>query len=239
MSSSLEPKRIFNFGSYKCEYVVVRQKRKTLGLSIGPDLNICIKCPQATSEERIEAFLKRKWLWLKKQQAFFSKYQKKVYQKEYVSGESFYYLGRQYQLVVKSSKKDRVRLDRGKIFIETTKEVRNSKSNERLLSQWYQSRTEDVFLGRLEVVSKGFRLTTSPELGIREMSKRWGSYLKQKRIILNPRLIMAPKECIDYVITHELCHFKYKNHDDAFYRLLDSKFPGWKKTKEKLECLLG
>ena len=175
MSSSLEPKRIFNFGSYKCEYIVVRQKRKTLGLSIGPDLNICIKCPQATTEERIEAFLKSKWLWLKKQQTFFSKYQKKVYQKEYVSGESFYYLGRQYQLVVKSSKKDRVRLDRGKIFIETTKEVRNSKSNERLLNQWYQSRTEDVFLGRLEEVSKGFRLATAPELSIREMSKRWGS----------------------------------------------------------------
>jgi predicted metal-dependent hydrolase len=58
------------------------------------------------------------------------------------------------------------------------------------------------------------------------------------RLILDPLLIQAPKEAIDYVITHELCHMKYKNHDANFYQLLETKFPGWRRTKEKLELLI-
>lgn len=69
------------------------------------------------------------------------------------------------------------------------------------------------------------------------MARRWGSYIKDKRIILNPLLIQAPKEAIDYVITHELCHMKYKNHDAKFYLLLETKYPNWHKIKEKLELL--
>lgn len=60
-------------------------------------------------------------------------------------------------------------------------------------------------------------------------------YEKRQKIILNPLLIRAPKEAIDYVITHEFCHMKYKNHDSKFYELMELKFPGWHKTKEKLE----
>jgi predicted metal-dependent hydrolase len=70
------------------------------------------------------------------------------------------------------------------------------------------------------------------------MPKRWGSYIKGERIILNPLLIQGPKEAIDYVITHELCHMKYKNHDSKFYGLLETKFPNWQKTKVKLELLI-
>ena len=70
------------------------------------------------------------------------------------------------------------------------------------------------------------------------MPKRWGSFVKGDRVVLNPLLIHAPKEAIDYVMTHELCHMKYKNHDAKFYKLLGEKFPNWKKTKEKLELMI-
>lgn len=67
------------------------------------------------------------------------------------------------------------------------------------------------------------------------MSKRWGSFLNNKKIILNPKLIQASKECIDYVITHELCHMKYRNHDTKFYKALKNKISNWGEIKEKLE----
>jgi len=70
------------------------------------------------------------------------------------------------------------------------------------------------------------------------MSKRWSSSIKGERIILSPLLIQGPKEAIDYVITHELCHMKYKNHDSKFYALLETKFPNWQKTKVKLKLLI-
>jgi predicted metal-dependent hydrolase len=67
------------------------------------------------------------------------------------------------------------------------------------------------------------------------MEKRWGSFLVKKKILLNPELIKASKECIDYVITHELCHMKYQNHGAAYYRFLSSKCPNWEELKERLE----
>ena len=80
-----------------------------------------------------------------------------------------------------------------------------------------------------------FNYGNTPDLKIREMKKRWGSYLNKNKILLNPKLISMPKECIDYVITHELCHLKYKNHDKRFLELFNKKFSNWKTVKDKLE----
>ena len=82
-----------------------------------------------------------------------------------------------------------------------------------------------------------FAYERMPELVVREMQRRWGSFLEGNKIILNPRLVHVPKDCIDYVITHELCHMEHKKHDKNFYKLLDEKCPGWKKVKDKLEIV--
>ena len=67
------------------------------------------------------------------------------------------------------------------------------------------------------------------------MKKRWGSFLNKNKILLNPKLIHVSKECIDYVIVHELCHLAHKNHDKKFFDLLNKKYPKWERVKEKLE----
>ena len=67
------------------------------------------------------------------------------------------------------------------------------------------------------------------------MKRRWGSFVNKNKVILNPNLIHVPKDCIDYVIVHELCHARYKNHDKKFFNFLDEKYPKWEKAKEKLE----
>jgi predicted metal-dependent hydrolase len=73
---------------------------------------------------------------------------------------------------------------------------------------------------------------------MRYMSKRWGSCTKEGKIILNPELVAAPKECIDYVITHELCHLKARNHSQAFYKLLGMVMKDWEITKERLNQIV-
>lgn len=78
-----------------------------MSLTVTPELEIYVKCPHKIDAERINVFLKRKWFWLEKQLLFFSKYKRKKYKREYISGESFHYLGRQYKLVVKNHQKTR------------------------------------------------------------------------------------------------------------------------------------
>lgn len=230
--------RIFEYGTHRYIYGLIRHDRKTLSLTVEPCLDIILKVPEDADDERIEKFLRKKWMWLNKQLTFFEKYRRKYYQKEYVSGESFYYLGRQYKLVVVNGDKNSVALSKGKLTITTEKKTSDGQFNRTLLERWYKNRRHVVFAERYNEVLKNFDYKFTPELTVRVMSRRWGSYIKGERIILNPLLIQAPKEAIDYVITHELCHMKYKNHDARFYQLMDTKYPGWRKTKEKLELLI-
>jgi predicted metal-dependent hydrolase len=77
-----------------------------------------------------------------------------------------------------------------------------------------------------------------PKLSMKRMQKRWGSLSDKGTVTLNIDLIRAPKECIDYVVTHELCHLKYHDHSPEFYKLLDAVLPGWEKIKHKLELCM-
>lgn len=227
--------RSFAYGRHRYTYSLLKQERKTLSLTVEPCMDIILKVPFDVDNERIEKFLQKKWMWMQKQLTFFEKYRRKTYQKEYVSGESFYYLGRQYKLIVKSADKSSVSLTKGKLTVMTNRNTSDGSYNKSLLDKWYRSRRGEIFAERYAEMLKNFDYSFMPELTIRQMPKRWGSYVKGERIILNPILIQAPKEAIDYVITHELCHMKYKNHDSKFYTLLETKFPKWSKTKEKLE----
>lgn len=230
----MKPK-VFNYGKYSYEYSLLKSKRKTISLVVKPDKSLIVKAPLKAKEEEIEKFLKRKWSWMEKQIRFFDKYNGKKYKKDYISGESFYYLGRQYKLKVKKSKEESVKLQKGVIELRTKKEVCNSSHNKNLLSKWYSERAEIVFRRRYQEVLKSFSYKFVPVLDIRKMSKRWGSFLSNKKVYLNIDLIKVPTSCIDYVITHELCHMKHKRHDKDFYKLLTKKCSDWEERKEKLE----
>lgn len=239
MRPSSKKKKEFSYGSFVYHYELIRQDRKSLSLTVTPDLSIFVKSPHLVDDQRVELFLKRKWFWLEKQLSFFGKYQRKLYKKEYVSGESFYYLGRQYQLIVQKGNIDKVSLMNGKLMVTTTGKLRDGKYTKKLLERWYRERMENIFTERLSIVLKRFRYNFIPELKVKAMDKRWGSALSSKKIILNPKLIQASKECIDYVLIHELCHFTHRQHSMNFWKLMDKKFPNWQKTKEKLELKHG
>lgn len=225
----------FKYGKYSYGYYLVLQDRKTVALTVQPSLNIILKCPFNYDAGKIERFLKRKWLWLEKQLKYFKKYKKQTDEKEYVSGESFLYLGRQYKLLVKADKDPRVKLENGSITLFTTQYSQDRSSNKKLLEKWFEQRTKSVFTSRLKEVAKKFNYDFTPDLITRKMPKRWGSYLSNKKIILNPLLIRASKDCIDYIIVHELCHMKYKYHNKNFFKFQESIIPNWREIKEKLE----
>lgn len=225
----------FTFGSLSYKYHLLDQDRKTMSLTVKPDLTIVVTRPRNADEKKVETFLRKKWYWLEKQITFFKKYQRKNYEKEYVSGESFLYLGKQYKLSIKRSSTEKISLTKGLIVLHTKSSVADGKHNKLLLDHWYNEKIKKIFSERFEVVKTNFDYNTNIKIVSREMKRRWGSYLRRGQIILNPKLIYTSKNCIDYVITHELCHFKCKNHNKAFFKLLDKKYPKWGKVKEKLE----
>ena len=109
-----------------------------------------------------------------------------------------------------------------------------------LLLSWYKDRAHEKFDESFERCWPKFkgRGFLRPGLKIRHMKTRWGSLSKSGTLTLNVNLIQAPRDCIDYVITHELCHLEHHNHSAEFYRLLEKMMPDWEARKHKLELAL-
>ena len=93
-----------------------------------------------------------------------------------------------------------------------------------------------IFDGCWENFKKGD--LSKPNLKLQKMEKRWGSLSDKGQLTLNINLIQTPKECIEYVVIHELCHLIYHNHGIEFYKLLEHTLPDWMKRKYKLEMAL-
>ena len=138
----------FVFGSYVYEYTLVREKRKSLSLTVTPDSHLIVKSPHDITDERIETFLRRKWLWLEKQLAYFKKFRRKTYVREYISGESYLYVGRQYKLLVEKSSTNQVLLSKGLLRVYTTHPISNTPHTKKLLNAWYAQKATDFFSER-------------------------------------------------------------------------------------------
>ena len=105
------------------------------------------------------------------------------------------------------------------------------------MKEWYRIHAKCKFAEYAEPIIARFEKygVTPTSLYIQEMENRWGSCTPKGKIILNTRLIMAPRPCIEYVITHELCHLLHPDHTKAFWKLLQKEMPDWERWKNKLE----
>lgn len=105
-----------------------------------------------------------------------------------------------------------------------------------MLSHWYADKARDVFDRRLEfILEKTLWIKEKPQIHLKTMRTQWGSCSPGGQLTLNPHLVKAPRECIDYVLLHELCHIAEHNHSEKFYRLMRQVMPGWEVVKKKLD----
>lgn len=231
-----KPKQSVLFGQTEITYCVNASDRKTLAIHVYPDGQVVVDAPITASHEEIAAKVKKKASWIFRQQLQFEAYPPAMPKRRYVSGETYRYLGRQYRLIVNQGIAECVKLLHGQLVVEVVN-PKNSEKVKALLQEWYRLRAKTIFLERYDLCVKQVgKLGIEHHQGfqLRFMPNRWGSCTRQGSIILNPELIAAPKDCIDYVITHELCHLKERNHSQAFYKLLAVVMKDWEMRRKQL-----
>ena len=225
------------FGSKKIDFHLRFSARKTLGISVTPNMKVLIKAPAGAHIDKIKAVVKKKAPWIIKQQSFFLGFHPKTPARKFVSGETHLYMGRQYKLKVIKGKKNDIHFNAREIIVH----VKNGNTAKRILNNWYRERAKMKFADIAEPLIKKFKkYKVEPRsIYLQEMPSRWGSCTPKGKIILNPELIKAPKACIEYVIIHELCHLVHKNHTFKFFELQGKEMPDWERWKNKLESLLA
>jgi predicted metal-dependent hydrolase len=224
------------FGQTEISYLVNYCDRKTLAIHVYPNGQVVVDAPMTASNEAIAEKVKKKASWIFKQKLQFESYPPALPQRRYVSGETHRYLGRQYRLLINQGIAEHVKLLHGKLIVEVVN-PNNTEKVKTLVQEWYRLRARVIFAERYELcVKQVTKLGIEHHQGfqLRFMTNRWGSCTNQGNIILNPELIAAPKDCIDYVITHELCHLKERNHSQVFYKLLAGVMKDWELRRKRL-----
>ena len=231
-------KRTIQFGRLKIPHSLTFSARKHLKISVFPDGSVEVDAPEKRSIPEVERALKKRAEWIVRQQAHFERFQPLPVPRRYVSGETHRYLGRQYRLLVRQGSSLEVKLVGRFLWVSTAVPGKTSLIAAAVQS-WYRKHAMATFERRLIVChgrAKQYAIPL-PVLRIRKMKTRWGSCGKNHTIILNPELIRLPTLCIDYVITHELCHLKVHNHNRDFYALLSRCMPDWMSRRERLNLI--
>ena len=214
-----------------------RTKRGTLAISVLPDGTLELAAPNDSSEADISAKIGRRLRWIVRQRTAFADMNRNRMPVSYASGATHRYLGRQYRLKVRQAEPVEVKL-LGRYFQVATKSS-SPVEVETLLNTWFRKKAVEQFSSRLAKWTAwcAARKLPVPQVRLLRMLKRWGSSHRDGRIYLNPELVKAPSICIDYVITHEVCHLRHPQHDRHFFNLLDQLCPNWKAIKARLEKL--
>lgn len=224
------------YGTQTLTFRLERRQRKTLAIEVHPDGSVRVKAPLRLPVGCIRERVEQRGAWIVKQQRRFAALPPPQPAREFVSGESYRYLGRQYRLKVGQAHQEGARLFQGRLEV-SVRSAEDARTVRALLQAWYKERAERVFGERFERCRQhvaAFGIDHPGGFTLRRMQKRWGSCSRDGRILLNTQLVGAPKSCIDYVIVHELCHVVHHNHSAAFYALLGACLPEWREQQALL-----
>lgn len=219
-------------------YCLEYKNVKNLNLRIRKDGSVYVSANLQVLPSQVDEFVQNKGGYvLNAIDKFEELNQYKPQPKNYVSGETFYIQGRGLRLSVSQGAKEYIASDGVYIFLQV-KDTSDFSRKHRLVTKFLDQECKKVFSEVLDEMYPTFRKygVEMPILRIRDMETRWGSCLPKKRVVtLNKRLLEAPRNCIEYVVMHELCHFIHPNHSKHFYSFLTMLMPDWRERKAALD----
>ncbi|MDF3351098.1 M48 family metallopeptidase [Sulfitobacter sp. KE34] len=229
---------VLTYGGETLSYRVQTDGFRTtkIAIHVEPDGEIIVDAPESADPAEIRRAMQKRARWVFTQVQKARERFKHVRDKEYVSGEEVLYLGRRYVLKVIKDDTHRGAVKLKGNRLEVPSRSGSPESVRAGVWAWYRVKARDYFDRRLaEWEQKLPWVSSRPPFRLQEMEKRWGSCTASGEIILNPHLIKAPRECIDYVILHELAHLRHHNHSPEFWNTINFADPDWQRKKALLD----
>ena len=218
-------------------YGLVRARRRTMAIMIRRNGSVELRVPHNSSESAVTAFIRSKAGWIRKHSERISRSHLQQ-SKNYTDGENHQYLGKNIPLIIRQTDRNRISFSGDAILIESSDKW-NPECGEQLLKGLFRKMAMDVFSERLGTLLQKFGAYSFKPTGlkVRNSISRWGSCSATGSITLSTNLVKKRIELIDYVILHELCHLRHRNHGPGFYGLLEELCPDYRTLKNELRQL--
>lgn len=201
---------------------IKKSKRKTVSIFIERDGSVSARVPEKLNNDEIKTIIKAKEYQIFKNLAEWKQLNSKKVEREYVSGQSFLYLGRNYRLKFEEVEAGRLHFIKNKFYLNPL-----DKSNaEELFIQFYKNKLRL----KIEPVIKKYKAQLGVEPNnykIMELQNRWASCTPNGNVNFHWKCAMAPYEVLVYIVVHELAHLIHNNHSPAFWNELDKILPNY------------
>ncbi len=214
---------------------VVRKNIKNLHLAVyPPDGHVRVAAPLLLDDEAVRLAVISRLGWIRRQQEKFAQ-QERQGRREYVSGESHYFLGARYRLnLIEQAGAGRVAVRNRQYLDLCMRPGSTAEQRRRVLDGWYRAYLRGVIPALIQKW-EGVLGVRVAEWGIRQMKTRWGTCnIAARRIWINLELAKKPAPCLEYVVVHEMLHLLERRHDAHFRALMDHFLPQWQFLRDEL-----
>ncbi len=231
-----------NCGDQKITFSLIRKKVKNVNLRVKADSTVVVSANRSVPYIFVEELVRDKAPWIIKNLARIDEKKLLNMERKYITGEIINYLGNNFMLqVFQANHAEKIELN-GRIIALFVKNSEDIERKQALIRKWYKEQAK-IELG--ESLERIYPLVESfgiekPTITIRTMKTRWGSCSwKRGKITINTELLKKSRDCIDYVVLHELAHFKFHKHDADFYGFLSALMPEWQVRRKLLKKETG
>ena len=205
-------------------------RRKTVSIFIERNGSVRVLAPVTVPDEKIEEAVRAKEYQIFTKLAKWKELNQGKVNREFVNGQSFLYLGRNYRLTITENQEVPLKISGG--FFHLDKKHLSKADN--LFKEFYKDKAEKKIKERMKLIAEKFQ-DKPTSIKVLELQNRWASWTPKNGLNFHWKCIMAPVSVLDYIITHEMVHLKFPNHSDKFWNELDKKMPNFREHENWLK----
>ncbi|MEI6068455.1 MAG: SprT family zinc-dependent metalloprotease [Methylococcaceae bacterium] len=208
--------------------------RKTTDIVIERDGLVTVRPPKHFSADQVDAVVESKRLWIYRNLAEWRDMNTTRVVREWVNGEGFLYLGCSYRLSLVTDQDEPLKLMNGRFCLRRyIIDQEGKEAAKALFERFFTDKGLERIKSRVDYFAA--KVAVNPlSVTVKDLGYRWGSCSKDGKLAFHWKCMMASLKIIDYIIVHELCHLRHRDHTDAFWNEVDKVLPDYRERKESL-----
>jgi len=218
------------------EFTLIRSDRKTADIVIERSGDVIVRAPNEIDDGRLRQAVADRALWVYRSLAEWESLNATRRKRPIAQGQGFAYLGRSYRLKFVDNAKAPLILKNGRWelcdrFARDAGEAGVRKA----FRDFYIEKGRKIFGERVAHFTPKVGVSAS-EIEVKELGYHWASCGAGGALNFHWKTLMAPQTAIDYIVVHELCHLRHRDHSDAFWNEVDKVLPNFRQSKEWLRA---